>query len=88
MNTEAPEQTEIEPEVGLSDNSGLLCCPFCGGDGDVWEESKGIDGLDEVWMVGCAECPAELEGARNSRPTKHFPDEKQKTIAAWNTRAV
>jgi len=77
-----------EANSSESDLNELLCCPFCGSDGDVWEESKGIDGLDEVWVVGCTVCPVELNGQRNSRPSKHFPDEKEKTIAAWNTRAT
>jgi len=31
-------------------------------------------------------CPAEMEGARNEHSSKHFPDELQKTIDAWNAR--
>ena len=77
-----------ENAVNPIDEVVMLPCPFCGSDADIWEEDKGIDALDEVWMVGCTECPCEMEGARNSKPSKHFPDEKEKIIKAWNLRAT
>lgn len=82
------DKLDTNPEFSNSENNDLLCCPFCGASGDVWEEDRGQSNLDEVWVVGCTTCPAELEGIRNSNPSKHFPDEKQKTIDAWNTRAT
>ena len=82
------EKFDATTEFSKSENSALLCCPFCGSDAEVWEDDRGQDNLNEVWVVGCTTCPAELNGDRNSTPSKHFPDEKQKTIDAWNTRTT
>jgi len=63
----------------MNSDHDLLRCPFCGEEADA-------DVFNDVWKVGCTVCPAEMEGARNEHSSKHFPDELQKTIDAWNAR--
>ncbi len=64
----------------------LKDCPFCGGGASISEQDRGEDNLDEVWVIACDTCPAEMVGDRSGRPSHLFPDEKAETIAAWNAR--
>lgn len=48
----------------------LKPCPFCGGIASICESEDGEDGLNEIWIVGCTECLAEMRGSRRIIPSK------------------
>jgi len=60
----------------------LLPCPFCGGEGETWEDADPI----YPW---CVTFKHEDECMMRLVPTDFFPAYKTKAeaIAAWNTRA-
>ena len=66
----------------------LKSCPFCGSKADIHEEAQGEDTLDYVWVISCENCPCQMVGDRNDRPSDFFPDEKLLTINAWNKRGA
>ena len=72
----------------MAEISDLLCCPFCGGKADINKEGRGEDTLDDVWVVGCISCPAEMVGDRYEGDNDFFKDELLDTIGSWNERTT
>lgn len=69
--------TPTKPEPGAGHTSGLLPCPFCGGDGRVIPEVGNHFHPRLLYRPQCGKCGGNL-GGFESRP---------QAIAAWNTRA-
>ena len=75
----------------------LKPCPFCGGMASIYETEQGEDYLDEIWVIHCKDCFAEMRGnkndfnhIKNEEQRKYLeqtnPDEKEDIIKAWNKR--
>jgi len=66
----------------------LLPCPFCGGKADLSKWQDGDDGLNDIWLIACEKCPAEMRADRQTceRLADLYPDQKDAVIAAWNAR--
>ena len=79
---------EAQQDIQSVSNALLACCPFCGSDNVTLSESfEGQDGLDDIWVIECQNCPAEMRGSRYDGESDFFVDEKMKIVSAWNLRA-
>ena len=72
------------------DDSGLLPCPFCGGEAEVYEMQYGENGKYSVFGVFCVDdSKAELIGLSKYQHG-HFIDNfrtEAEAVEAWNNRA-
>lgn len=62
----------------------LKPCPFCGGEARVYESNEGSDGLQEIWIISCDICPAEMRGDRVEIPSTPTA-KKGDTYIVFNT---
>ena len=62
----------------------LRDCIFCNSEASLSEGWNGEDELNETWVISCSNCPCEMVGDRNDKPSELFPDEKEVIINAWN----
>lgn len=88
---EVPRKARLSvavPRESESVSSDLSSCPFCNGDAVIYDSFEGDDGLDDIWVISCNICPAEMRGRRqeNKRLADRYPDEKESIIKLWNTR--
>ncbi len=71
-------ETQKAEKQGKSDNSALLCCPFCGGDAGVGRCSQGKG----FYFVNCTECNASTD------QLSYWPFTKEEAVENWNRRAT
>lgn len=65
----------------------LKDCPFCGSPAELSKEARGEDTLDEVWVIACINCSAEMVGDRYEGQASYvIKDDLLQVTEEWNTR--